>query len=216
MRQRGKFFVLEGGDGAGKSTVLRYLEKHLPAGRFVFTREPGGTEEAERIREMFLHRNHNEPLDLLTELLLIHAARRQHIVQRIQPAIERGISVVCDRFDTSTYAYQIREKDSLFEMFRKLQAEVCGTTLPDFTIFLDVRPEVGIARARKRAVEKKEDLSRFDSMPPDFHEKIRKSMKEYLRMMHPTKYAEVDASRGICQVSEAVLEIISRRTRVAA
>lgn len=217
-KKGGMFFALEGGEGSGKTRTIQYLKEHLPSDKFIFTREPGGTSKAERIRDIFISKGHDEPLDVLTELLLVNAARRQHIVQLIRPALSAGMHVVCDRFDTSTYAYQIgaRGKDNLFGIFSRLHTEVCGVTTPHFTVFLDVPPEVGIARAHKRAYEGGEDLSRFDKELLPFHEKVRESMKQYLRMFYSTKYAEVDATREFNLVAETVMRIICSRTDIAA
>lgn len=217
-KKGGMFFTLEGGEGSGKTRVIRYLKDHLPAEKFIFTREPGGTAKAERIREIFISKGHDEPLDVLTELLLVNAARRQHIVQLIRPSLSAGMHVVCDRFDASTYAYQIgaRGKDNLFETFTKLHTEVCGVTTPHFVIFLNVPPKIGIARTKERARETGEAVSRFDEILLPFHEKVRESMKEYLRMFYPAKYAEVDATREFDQVADTVMRIICSRTNVAA
>lgn len=218
LKKRGMFFAIEGGEGAGKTRTIEYLKEHLPADKFIFTREPGGTAKAERIREIFISKGHDEPLDVLTELLLVNAARRQHIVQLIRPALSAGIHVVCDRFDASTYAYQIgaRGKENLMGIFNMLHTEVCGTTTPHFTIFLDVPPTVGMGRVKERAREKGESISRFDEELLPFHEKIRESIKKYLRSFCITKYAEVDATREFGQMAETVMRIICSRTDIAA
>jgi len=183
---KGKFIVLEGGEGAGKSTILQFLRESLDCEKFIFTREPGGTVFAEKIRALFLAEDH-EPLDPLAELLLVNAARMQHLVHVIRPALESGMHVVCDRFDVSTYAYQISLSGAqhLEGAFMDLRRHVCGLTVPDLVMLIDVPPEVGFARKIEQAKKHGQDLTRFDGMDLSRHQEVRESMLRYIRRYYP-------------------------------
>lgn len=195
---RGKFIVIEGGDGSGKSSAVSWLKDELKGEPILFTREPGGTEAAEEIRDMLVKKR-EEPLDVFTELLLFEAARREHAMKKIAPALEAGTHVVCDRFSASTYAYQIvaggaSDYERLFHM---LDAFARGSATPDFTIYLDVDPEVGIARKHSSG----DELNVFDEKELAFYTAVRDGIKRYIK---DVPHAIIDASAPQQEVREAV------------
>ena len=199
---RGKFIVFEGGEGAGKSSTIAWLKGELPEGEFTFTREPGGTANAEEIREIIVaHRR--DDLDPLTLILLFEAARREHMQSTILPALESGKHVICDRFSASTYAYQIvAGAGSVYrQFFLDSDSLVCGDTAPSHTILFDVEPEVGFLRKNNSG----EHLNVFDEKDSAFHHAVRSGMKEYLK---DKPHMVIDAGKSQQAVREEVKRII--------
>jgi dTMP kinase len=165
---RGLFITLEGGEGAGKSTSLAFVREFLEqAGRYVVvTREPGGTPVGEKIRELLLHGRAN--MDGDTELLLMFAARAEHLVRVIRPALADGACVVCDRFTDATYAYQGGGRGVPEARIRILEDWVQQGLRPDLTLLLDIPVEQGLARAGQRSAP-----DRFEREKIDFFERVR-------------------------------------------
>jgi dTMP kinase len=197
---RGRFITLEGSEGSGKSTNLAYVRAWLEAAGkpVVMTREPGGTPLGEKIRELLLdHRNNEMAVD--TELLLMFAARAQHLHQLILPALAAGSWVLCDRFTDATYAYQGGGRGVGVERIAALEQFVQGDLRPDLTLILDVPPEVGLARASARG-----EPDRFEREKQDFFERVRRG---YLALAEqaPARYRVIDASRPLPEV-QAQLE----------
>lgn len=171
-QKKGKFIVLEGGEGAGKGSGIQHLKYKLGDRKdIIFTREPGGTPIAEEIRNLLMKIT-NEKMLPLTELFLFCAARAQHVNSKIQPAIESGDHVICDRFDFSTMAYQIfgRERHDLTEVFKQLNSIAKNSIEPDLVIYLDVNPEIGLAR---KSASKDGMCTRFDEEKLEFHSRVR-------------------------------------------
>ena len=200
-RSGGRLVVLEGGEGAGKSTHARFVREWLERrGRAVVpTREPGGSPLAEAIRELVL-RQWDEGMDGTTELLMMFAARAAHLHALIRPALAAGKDVVCDRFVDATYAYQgagrgLRERD-----IDALAAVVLRRLRPDLVLLLDIAPEAGAERVRGRG-----SANRFDAEAREFQARVRKA---YLRRARrePRRYAVIDAGRD----REAVQADIAR------
>ena len=162
----GRFITFEGIDGAGKSSHLETLAAWVrDRGREVLvTREPGGTVLAERLRELVLH----APMDSLTEALLVFAARRDHLVQLIEPALARGATVLCDRFTDATFAYQGGGRGFDLEVLSQLEGWVQQGRQPDLTLWFDVAPSV--AAARRTAVRSPD---RFEAQDEAFFERVR-------------------------------------------
>lgn len=173
---RGKFIVLEGGEGAGKSVQISRMRALFPRST-IFTRDPGGVETGEDIRRMVLSKE-ARGIDTATEILLFLAARMQLIAELIAPALESGRMVVCDRFILSTIAYQVygRKKLEYLPIVKSIFAAMNRNCIPDFTIFLDVSPHVGLERARARL----EAPNRFDEEEMAFHERVREGYKKHL------------------------------------
>ncbi|MFC0708404.1 dTMP kinase [Azorhizophilus paspali] len=196
---RGLFITLEGPEGAGKSTNRDYLAEGLrAAGReVVLTREPGGTPLAERIRELLLAPA-SEPMAVDTELLLVFAARAQHLAGVIRPALVRGAVVLCDRFTDASYAYQGAGRGVSEERIAILEHFVQGDLRPDLTLLFDLPVEVGLARAAARG-----RLDRFEQEGRAFFEAVRQA---YLRRAanDPARYRVVDAGRPLAEVQRTL------------
>jgi len=199
----GKFLTLEGGEGAGKSTQMAYVETALKnAGKTVrVTREPGGTELSEAIRHLLLDHRQTSMCDD-TELLLMFAARAQHIAELIKPALERGEWVLCDRFTDATYAYQGGGRGIDMARIAMLEDWVQGDLRPDLTLLLDIPVETGLTRAGKRG-----ELDRFEREKRDFFERVREAYLD-LANQHPSRYRIIDASQSISQVQEQINGIL--------
>ena len=203
---RGRLIVLEGGEGAGKSTQARHVAAWLAArGRQVIaTREPGGSPLAEAIRALVLQ-DWEEGVDGMTELLLMFAARAAHLQAKVRPALESGCDVVCDRFVDATYAYQgagrgLRERD-----IDTLADLVLKRLKPDLVIVLDVDPATGMARAKSRGGN-----NRFDAEAVAFQGRVRRA---YLRRAkrEPRRYAVVDAAHDAATVSAAITRVLEKK-----
>mgnify|MGYP006159902967 FL=1 len=203
---RGLFISFEGIDGAGKSThIARVAELFRQAGRaVVLTREPGGTPVSEKLRELVLH----EPMDPLTEALLMFAARREHLVQVIEPALARSDVVLCDRFTDATFAYQGGGRgfdwQVLGELERMVQALPDGSLRqPDLTVWFDLDPLIAAERLASARVPDK-----FESQPADFFAAVRAGYARRQAEM-PNRFARIDAA----QTMEAVGADVSRIVR---
>ena len=195
----GLFITLEGPEGAGKSTNREYLAEHLRAQGVdvVLTREPGGTPLAERIRELLLAPS-DEKMDADTELLLVFAARAQHLAEVIRPALARGAVVLCDRFTDATYAYQGGGRGLSLERIATLEQFVQGDLRPDLTLVFDLPVEIGLSRAAARG-----RLDRFEQEGQAFFEAVRQA---YLARAQaaPQQYTLIDASQSLVQVQQAL------------
>ncbi|MEP4484879.1 MAG: dTMP kinase [Halioglobus sp.] len=192
---RGLFITLEGGEGVGKSTNIEHITRVLTdAGvPLVITREPGGTPLAEAIRDVLLEVR-DEPVSDITELLLMFAARAQHLHTVIQPALAQGTWVLCDRFTDATYAYQSGGRGVNPALVRQLEQLVQDDLRPDYTVLLDAPVEVGMERARERG-----ELDRFESEQIAFFERVRDT---YLQLARESsgRYRVVDAGVELEQV----------------
>ncbi|AGA59762.1 thymidylate kinase [Thermobacillus composti KWC4] len=168
---RGFFMTIEGGEGAGKTTILQGIADWLEARGWdvVVTREPGGIPIAEKIREVILDRVHTD-MDARTEALLYAAARRQHLVQKVEPALAAGAAVLCDRFVDSSLAYQGHARGLGIEEVWAINRFATVERLPDLTLYLDVRPEIGLARVRS---DHGREINRLDLEDLTFHRKVR-------------------------------------------
>ncbi|WP_341520756.1 dTMP kinase [Pseudomonas sp. G.S.17] len=195
----GLFITLEGPEGAGKSTNREYLAARLRAEgiEVLLTREPGGTPLAERIRELLLAPS-DESMHADTELLLVFAARAQHLAQVIRPALARGEIVLCDRFTDATYAYQGGGRGLSHERIAALENFVQGDLRPDLTLIFDLPVEVGLARASARG-----RLDRFEQEGRTFFDAVRST---YLNRAsaEPARYRLVDAALSLPQVQHAL------------
>lgn len=205
---RGRLITLEGIDGAGKSTHLRTIEALLAArGRaYATTREPGGTPLGEAIRALLL----KETMDLDTEALLMFAARREHIVRVIEPALAAGKWVICDRFTDATFAYQGGGRGIPAERIAVLERWVQGPLEPDLTLFFDV--PIGVGAARRRAASG--TLDRFEREDPAFFERVRAA---YLARAGaaPHRIRVIDADRPPAAVQASVEEAVGEVLRLA-
>jgi dTMP kinase len=199
----GRFITVEGIDGAGKSSHLdalaqRWRDRGLEV---VQTREPGGTPLAEALRELFLH----QPMDALTEALLVFAARRDHLVQVIEPALRRGAVVLCDRFTDATFAYQGSGRGFDLDVLTQLEAWVQAGRQPDLTLWFDVAPAIAAARrAAVRAPDRleREDIAFFDAVRAGYARRQAQS---------PERFAVIDAAQPLADVAAAVHDVMAVR-----
>mgnify|MGYP006195958273 CR=1 FL=1 len=203
-----RFITLEGGEGAGKSTCLAFIREFLEQRglSLVVTREPGGTPLAEEIRTLLLARR-EEPVAPMAELLLMFAARAQHVRQVIQPALSRGDWVLCDRFTDATYAYQGHGRHHPVQIIGDLERLVQGDLRPALTLLLDLPVQEGLARAAARA-----EKDRFESEQEAFFERVRQGYRERAAA-EPGRFRVIDASRPLAQVQEQIAEVLERWLR---
>lgn len=200
---RGKFITLEGVEGVGKTTNLAFIKEQLQKRNIpvVVTREPGGTILAEQLRLLLLATD-SETISEKTELLLMFAARAQHIKHIIEPALGQGKWVLCDRFTDATYAYQGGGRNMKTSAIKWLENFVQGRLRPDLTLLLDAPVEIGIERARNRAV-----FDRFEAEKISFFEQVRRA---YLLQaeLNPERIKLIKANRPLPDVQSAILEAI--------
>ncbi|MCU7944470.1 MAG: dTMP kinase [Candidatus Thiodiazotropha sp. (ex Cardiolucina cf. quadrata)] len=202
-KAKGRFITVEGGEGAGKSSNLAFIQSLIEtAGKQVlFTREPGGTPLGEAIRELLLGHKHTGMADD-TELLLMFAARAQHLQQKILPALERGIWVLCDRFTDASFAYQGAGRGLSLEKIAKLQQFVQGTLRPDLTLLFDVPVDTGLQRAGMRS-----EPDRFESENRDFFEKVRAGYLQ-IATQEPDRVQVIDASPALEIVQDQIKTVV--------
>lgn len=201
----GCFLTVEGVEGVGKTTNIEFISQWLEDKKvpFIHTREPGGTPLAEEIRELLLAPR-EEAVDPTAELLMMFAARAQHIEQVIKPALAKGVWVLCDRFTDATYAYQGGGRHMPLDKIVQLEMLVQGEFRPDATILLDLPVEVGLARAAKRGA-----LDRFEQEAESFFEGVRKA---YLQRVNetPSRYWLVDAEPSLEQVQHQIAQVLNQ------
>ena len=199
---RAKFITLEGGEGAGKSTsrdfiVLLLEEQNIP---FIQTREPGGTPIGETLRDVLLSKEGTAP-SVTAELLMVFAARAQHLHEVIEPALRDGKWVLCDRFTDATYAYQGYGRGFELGQIEALETLVQRGRHPDLTILFDIDPRLGMTRARQRA-----ELDRFEEEHMEFFDRVREG---YLtRAKNEARFRVIDASQSIDLVQQALRELL--------
>lgn len=207
MRTRGRLITFEGGEGVGKSTQLRLLAEQLRAQGIdvVETREPGGSPGAEAIRKLILDPS-MKGLPPMAEALLHFAARCDHMVRIVEPALVAGSWVLCDRFTDSTMAYQGVAQGLGTSIIEQLSALTLKGRRPDLTIVLDLDPEIGLRRVEERDEEK----NRYDQMDMEFHRRLREA---YLMIVRgdPARCMVVDASYAADLVAEQISAIVSGR-----
>jgi len=196
-----KFITLEGMDGAGKSTHITDIIKALSARgvEVVATREPGGTELGERLRELLLH----EAMHPETETLLIFAARREHIANVIAPALARGAYVLSDRFTDATYAYQCGAKGVLASKIEQLELWVQESLQPDLTLLFDVPVEVSMQRLSAARTPDK-----FERESAEFFTRIRNAYLQRAQQ-NPARFKVIDSNRPLDEVAQSVMQAIA-------
>ena len=199
---RGKFLTLEGVDGAGKSTHIPWIAERLRSGKpeVIVTREPGGTPLAEKLRSLVL----SEPMDALSETLLMFAARADHVAKVIRPALERGAWVVCDRFTDATAAYQGAGKGVGAEVIARLAQAVHPGLRPDLTLVFDCPYEV----SRQRLGASGRPLDRFEAEAQAFFDRVRQAYQN-LAKSEPGRVRLIDGSQPQEQVKNEIEKIVS-------
>ena len=203
--RRGYFLAFEGGEGAGKSIQVEILVSHLHEEGYqvVVTREPGGTRIGEQIR-IITHDPENVDLDPIAEAYLMSAARAQHVAQIIEPALEAGKIVVCDRYVDSSVAYQGYGRKIGAEEISKLNQLAINGAIPDLSIFLDISPELSL----KRRLKSNKVKDRLDLQQKDFYERVYQGYKKIVKI-HSNRYEVIDASKSI----ETVASLIWKRVK---
>ena len=202
------FITLEGPEGSGKTTAVEAAVKALEEKGYqiVRTREPGGTPIAEEIRNVILDKK-NTNMDPRTEALLYAASRRQHLVEKVWPALEEGKIVICDRYLDSSLAYQGGARGLGVDNILNVNLFATENTYPDLTLLFDITPEEGLKRISANA---NREVNRLDLEKLDFHHKVRDTFLE-LAKRYPERYVIIDASRSREEVAKATLDAIMSR-----
>ncbi len=198
--KRGRFIVFEGGDGSGKDTQVALLREHTGEEGFLYVRDPGSTEIGEQLRKIVLH---NKQVSRTAELLLYLTMRAQLAEEKIKPALEAGMTVVSNRFDLSTIAYQIygRERLELLTFVKQLSEYALAGVRPDVIVFLDCPPETALCR-----VAEAKEMDRFEEEKLAFHERVRAGYHAHL-----SEYPEhhvIDAMQSIEEVAKEVIQVL--------
>lgn len=204
------FITFEGGEGSGKSTVLRKVDERLRENGYqtVVTREPGGTPIAEQIRNVILDKE-NTAMDPRTEALLYAASRRQHLVEKIWPALKEGKLILCDRYLDSSLAYQGGARNLGIENVLNVNRFATEDTYPDLTILFDIEPELGL---RRIAANASREVNRLDLEKMSFHQEVRETFHK-IAAMFPDRFVIVDASKTLEEVVDEVYHLILSRLK---
>ena len=203
--------TIEGGEGAGKSTLIASLKQVLSDQGHVIvsTREPGGTALGEQVRNLLLS-NQNR-MTAKTELLLLLAGRTQHIDEVLKPALSEGKVVLCDRFNDSSVAYQGHARGLGIDHVKALCDQVCKNFAPDVTLYLDIPPEEGL----KRAGQEQQGPDRFEQEALDFHQKVREGFHQ-IAASEPLRVSIIDARQSVEKVLEEALKAVESRLQLQA
>lgn len=204
IHQKPYFITIEGIEGTGKSTALKAVHQLLEqAGiEHIVTREPGGTQIAEELRRVILT-PHDEAMCEDTELLLMFGARAQHIHQVIKPALDKGVTVLCDRFTDATYAYQGGGRGIAYHRIAEIERWVQGTLRPDLVLLLDAPVEVGLARIQKR-----QSKDRIEREELDFFNRVRRAYLQRAKE-YPDSFRVIDASGTPREVAEKLRQVLN-------
>jgi dTMP kinase len=204
--KRGIFVTMEGPEGAGKTTIIQLLAENLEAEgyKILQTREPGGIEIAEQIRSIILDKE-NVKMDSRTEALLYAAARRQHLVEKVLPALNEGYIIICDRFIDSSLAYQGYARGLGMDQVLAINEFAIEGFMPNLTIYFDIKPEIGLERINRH---KNREVNRLDLENLEFHEKVREGYLKLADQFRDRIY-KVDASRTV----EEVLQEVERKLK---
>lgn len=202
------FITFEGGEGSGKSSALRLLDERLRAEGYqtILTREPGGTPIAEQIRNVILDKA-NTAMDSRTEALLYAASRRQHLVEKVWPAIKEGKLVLCDRYLDSSLAYQGGARGLGIDNVLNVNLFATEGTFPDLTLLFDIEPELGLERIAKNASR---EVNRLDLEKIEFHRGVRATFLS-LAKRYPERFVVLDASKSLPEVVEDAYQAIKAR-----
>ncbi|MFD2045597.1 dTMP kinase [Ornithinibacillus salinisoli] len=201
----GYFITFEGGEGAGKTSVLRSTEKKLQELGYdvLSTREPGGIDIAEKIREIILNPEHKE-MDGRTEALLYAAARRQHLVEKVLPALNEGKIILCDRFIDSSLAYQGYARGLGMDEVFAINQFAIQDSMPNLTLFFNIEPKKGLDRIM---VNKDRERNRLDLEKMKFHEDVYEAYQQLIERF-PDRFRVIDADQTIEEVEQETLEMV--------
>ena len=199
-----RFITFEGGEGSGKSTQIRLFKKKLSKiGNVILTREPGGTKESELIRKILVKGKETKFSDEV-EILLLYAARKDHLDKVIIPNLKKKNYVLCDRYIDSSFAYQAKGKRSNLKLIRLLNKSITGNFLPSLTFYLDIDPSKGIRRS-KRSSNKE---LRFENMPLSYHRQIRQN---FLKLSKKHKrIVKIDASLSKKEIGDTIWKVFNK------
>ncbi|EKN62435.1 thymidylate kinase [Neobacillus bataviensis LMG 21833] len=197
----GTFITFEGPDGAGKTTIINMVAKQFSSA--LITREPGGIEIAEQIRRVILDKG-NTAMDPRTEALLYAAARRQHLIEKVKPALEEGKVVLCDRFVDSSLAYQGYARGLGMDEVLKINQFAIEDLMPELTIYFDIDPELGLKRIKKNDGR---EINRLDLEDLEFHQKVREGY-HLLMERFPNRIVRIDASGTVNEVFQRTLQLV--------
>ncbi|KKO51567.1 dTMP kinase [Paenibacillus sp. DMB20] len=205
MNRKPLFITIEGGEGSGKTTMIgrlsAYFQNHsIP---YLITREPGGIEIAEKIRTVILDPKHTS-MDARTEALLYAAARRQHLVERVEPALAEGLTVICDRFVDSSLVYQGLGRGIGMEEVWKINQFAIESRMPDLTLLLDIDPEVGMSRIMANG---EREYNRLDMESMAFHRKVREGYRK-IAERDPERIKVIDASKSPALVEREMIRVL--------
>ncbi|MFD1773618.1 dTMP kinase [Paenibacillus rhizophilus] len=208
MGREGFFITLEGGEGSGKTTIMGRLAAYLQNRSlpYLITREPGGIEIAEKIRSIILDPAHTA-MDARTEALLYAASRSQHLAERVEPALKAGLIVLCDRFVDSSLVYQGYARGLGMEEVRAINQFATGGRMPDLTFYLDIEPEVGLARISANG---EREINRLDLESLAFHQKVREGYR-MIAEANPQRIVTLDASRPLHVVERELINTLEDR-----
>ncbi|BBH23372.1 thymidylate kinase [Paenibacillus baekrokdamisoli] len=208
--KKGRFITIEGGEGAGKTTLIEELARLLieQGYRVLTTREPGGIPIAEQIRSVILDKL-NTKMDARTEALLYAAARRQHLIEKVIPALDEGMFVICDRFVDSSLAYQGYARELGIEAVRSINDFAIDGRMPELTLWLDISPEAGLARIQEAAGR---EINRLDLEGLSFHRLVRDGYIELMKR-DPDRIIRIDAENEPNVVLNEAISIINERFR---
>lgn len=200
---KGLFITFEGPEGAGKTTILQMLMEKLQADgvKVLYTREPGGIEIAEQIRNVVLDKN-NTAMDPRTEALLYAAARRQHLVEKVEPALEEGYIVLCDRFIDSSLAYQGHARKLGIDEVYSINRFAIEDMMPHLTLYFDIEPEIGLERINQSS---EREVNRLDLENLQFHQDVREGYQILLKRF-PKRLYKIDAGQTIDAVLDAAYQ----------
>ncbi len=201
----GVFITIEGPEGSGKTTVAKMVSQKLSEEGYkvLYTREPGGVGIAEKIRDIILDVN-NTHLDARSEALLYAASRRQHLVEKVEPALKNGYVIICDRFVDSSLAYQGYARGLGIDEVFQINMFAINNRLPDLTILLDIDPEEGLRRINKN---RSSELNRLDLEDLSFHNKVHEGY-EILKSKYAERFTIVDGNKTVDEVFNQVLDIV--------
>lgn len=204
--RQGRFITVEGTEGVGKSTNITFIQEWLvqQGVEVCVTREPGGTPLAEEIRELLL-RPRDEPVADDTELLLIFAARAQHLERVIKPALASGCWVISDRFTDATFAYQGAGRGVDWQRIAQLETYVQGSLRPDLTLLLDMPTEVGLSRAKSRGA-----ADRIEQEKYTFFTQVQAGYRQRMEQ-EPQRFALIDANQSLQDVRQQIIQALSAR-----
>ncbi|WP_433618148.1 dTMP kinase [Paenibacillus cellulositrophicus] len=208
MTGPGAFITLEGGEGSGKTTVIGKIGEYFNrlAIPYMMTREPGGIEIAEKIREIILNPSHTA-MDARTEALLYAASRRQHLAEKVEPALEKGLTVICDRFVDSSLVYQGYARGLGMDEVWAINQFAIHDRMPDLTFYLDIEPETGLQRI---AANQGREVNRLDLEGLSFHQKVREGY-HIIASRYPERIVVIDASKEQSAVEQDIVRVLQER-----